>query len=95
MLTAPIRSNFSDDARYHAAIGELRRLRKFAIVREAVIKHEIRESLGPRFWSLKYVCSPILIFFGIAIALQWLRCLLANPRIADWFSATYWYYAIR
>jgi hypothetical protein len=90
----PARRNFSDDARYYAALEELKRLRKFAIVREAVIKHEIRESLGPRFWSLKF-SSPIMLSFCIAIVLEWLGCLLANPHIADWFSATYWYYSIR
>jgi hypothetical protein len=91
----PVRGSFSDDARYHAAIQELRRLRKFAIVREAIIKHEIRESLGRRFCTLWLSGGPITLLFCIVVASNWLSCLMANPHIADWFSPTYWYSTIR
>jgi hypothetical protein len=91
----PGRGTYGDAGSYQSAIREMRRLHKFAIVRAAVKKHEIRESLGLRFWKIWFLASPITFPFCLVIELRWIDCLMANPHIEDWFSMTYWYYTIR
>ena len=91
----PDLSNFADVASHQAAVRELGRLRKFAIVRQAVIKHEIRESLGRRFCTLWLSAGPITLLFCVVVVLDWISCLLANPHIMDWFRPFFWDFTLR
>ena len=93
-IVPPARHHYDDDGSFYRAIHELKRLRQFAVLREAVVKHEIRESLGRRIGITWLLGGPITLLLCIGVALEWLCCLMANPRIADWFSPNHWHYAL-
>jgi hypothetical protein len=61
--------NSHDDALSSAAMTDLMRRHKFAVIRQAARKQLIRESLWPRFCTCWLLAAPITIPVFVLIAL--------------------------
>jgi len=93
-FVSPPRCHYADDGSHNRAIRELRRLHQVAVVRDEVVRHEIRDGLERRLCSLWLSGGPITLLFCIGITFLWLRCLFMNPQIATWFQLSFWAHAI-
>jgi len=88
-MVPPARENFSDDAFYCAAVKNLARQYKFLVLREAVRKQGIRESLWPRFVACWYLGAPLSFSFCVVLAIIWVSCAWINPRIYQQFALVF------
>src|SRR5208282_3676156 len=80
-MAAPPRDNFVDEGCYGMAVVELRRQYMFAVVRQAVRKQEIRQSLWPRFLTCWMLAAPLTFPLCMLLPVIWVSYMWSNPQI--------------
>jgi hypothetical protein len=73
-----------------SVVSKAKRRHKLLIVRQAVHKQMIRETLGERFGILLLLLGPITVPVAILAGVVWLACLFARPEIANWLNPFFW-----
>jgi len=75
-------------------IREAKRRHKFLVLREAVQKQLIRDSLGGRLLVLWTLGAPLFFTLSILAVVSWIGCFAARPDMMKWFSPTHWFTSI-
>lgn len=89
-IKAPAYEQFPNEYSYLAAVEQIRKRHKMAVVREAVIKTNIRACL----WRKLYICyllpGPLTVLFNLFVGIVWFVCIAKNPHILNWISPAWW-----
>lgn len=85
------REHLDPDAAHQAVIRDARAEHKFAVVREAVTKTNVRTTIWRRLLVCWMLSGPMTLLFCVLVVIVWAVCVIANPHILDWISPTCWY----
>jgi hypothetical protein len=85
---------FTDDAIRSDGAKELIRRDRHAILRQALEKQKIRETLWPRFRNALLLAAPITYPFSLLFPTIWATGMLANHQVWEWFSLNFCAYQI-
>ena len=77
-----------------AAVAQAKRRHKIAVLRQAVHKQLIRETLWEKVGILWLLLGPLTVLLMIMAGLSWFACVMARPEILDWVSPVYWFVRI-
>lgn len=92
--TVPSREGFADDAIHSATVKELIRRHRHAVLRQALEKQQIRETLWPRFRGGLLLAAPISYPFCLLLPTIWASGMLANHQVWEWLALNFCAYRI-
>jgi hypothetical protein len=73
-----------------AAVTEAKRRHKIAVLRQAVHKQLILETLWEKVGIVWLLFGPLTVLLMIIAGVSWMACVMARPEILDWVSPIYW-----
>jgi hypothetical protein len=80
------REQFPDDATHRSVAIAVKRQHRLAVVRQAVEKQLIRQTLWPRIAVCLLIFSPLTLPFCMLVVMIWASCMVYSHRVFELVS---------